>query len=150
METKQLESETALVYKTKTTMKEVSNVAMKHLPKMYETLANLGLEEKEPSHFIYKGVTDDMEKDFDLEIALVTNESKNVEGPYQFETVTGIKCASYDYEGDMLNIAKRYDEIFEDLGKENAIPSNEVREVYHQWVSEDSKDNRIEIQVGLN
>jgi predicted transcriptional regulator YdeE len=150
MKTKNVEAKTALVYKTKTNLKEVGNVAMEHLPKMYETLGKLGLEEKEPSVFIYKGATGDMEKDFDLEIALVTERAEKVDGPYAFETVEAIKCASYDYNGDMPNLSTRYHEIFEDLDKAKARPSDEVREVYHEWIGEDSKDNKIEIQVGLN
>ncbi len=150
MNRKNVNSKTALVFKTKTNLKEVSNVAMTHLPKMYETLAKASLEEKEPSIFIYKDVGEDMEKDFVLEIALITDTEKKLEGPYQFEKIAPIECASFDYKGDMQGLTKRYEEVFQEISKAEMIPSNEVREVYHNWIGEASKENEIEIQVGLN
>ncbi|MEQ8359272.1 MAG: GyrI-like domain-containing protein [Cytophagales bacterium] len=150
METKNVKAKTALVFKTKAKFDKVPDIAMSHLPKMYETLEKLGLEEKEPTHFIYRGASGDMDKEFDLEIALVTNKSENINGPYHFKSIDPMKCISTPYKGDMKGLDKKYHEIFADLEKAQYKPSDEIREVYHNWAGENSSDNEIEIQVGLN
>ena len=143
MNTKNVEAkQSALVFKTNTNLKEVGSVAMQHLPKMYETLGKLGIGESEPSVFIYRGATGDMDKEFELEIALITNQKKELDGPYQFSEVEPIKCVSADYKGSMPNIMKKYDEIFAEIGKEGLSYTKEVREVYHKWVGEDSEENQ--------
>lgn len=150
METKKVQQKNALVFNAKSNMKNVGNLAMQHLPKMYETLGKLGLEESEPSVFIYRGATSDMEKEFDFQIALVCNGQKEITGPYQFENLPELNCASYDYKGDISEIGKKYDAIYGELGSSGKIPGNEIREIYHNWVSESSPENEIEIQVQLN
>lgn len=150
MENKNVTAKTGLVYKTKTTLRQVGQISNEHLPKMYEFIGKQGMGEIEPTVFIYDGASEDMDKEFELEIALVTGRNGESNGEYQFDSIPEIKCASYDYQGKISGIAAKYDEIFQDLMKKNIKPGKIVREVYHNWVDEESPENKIEIQVELN
>ncbi|GEM_PF-3464197 len=141
---------TVFYHKETTTLRKVSEVADREIPKMYEEIQKIGLKEVAPMQFRYLDCTADLDKEFTLEIAIVVDAKMEYSGKYDFQEWGPLKCASSVFKGDLNKIGEEYDKIFPELIKNGKQPSNEIREVYTQYIKMDSPENITEIQIGLN
>jgi effector-binding domain-containing protein len=116
----------------------------------YNEAKSLGLEETEPLHFIYSGMTEDMTKPFQLEIALVVKERKEGRSKFKFRELEPLKAFNSNYKGSLEGIGKHYEEMMREMSVKGLKPTNECREVYHYYEKFDSPNNITEIQLGIH
>ncbi len=134
----------------KTTLNQLLEYADKRVDNMYEELTRSGLEKTGPIEFIYRGASNDRDKEFTLQIAMPVKEQKNeVKAPFRFRRSSNFKCLSHMHKGTFTELAKVYDPLFEYVWDHSLKPSEEIREVYHAFEAPDSPNNVTEIQIGL-
>jgi effector-binding domain-containing protein len=150
MNTKQTSPKKIFYHATTTTLDQINKVAMEVIEDMYHEAKNLGLEEEEPMHFIYTGMSDDLTQPFHLEIALVVKNPKEGISKYKFRELEPIRVFNSEYKGGLQDIGQHYEKMMKEMSVKGFIPTNECREVYHHYEKFDSPNNITEIQLGIH
>lgn len=148
METKVIDSKIYAFVELKTTLNklhdDVEKVADKFIANATQKLELVG-----PMEFIYFDATEDKDKEFTLRLAFPVSQEKEVNG-INFERAGNFKCASHEHAGSVSDLHPVYDKFFGEIISQNLKPTNQVREVYHQFTTMEASDNLTEIQIGLN
>lgn len=153
MEKKNIQPKKVIASSLKTTLKNISQDTDPILQQLMSQIEQLGIKTTGPLEFIYKGVTQDMEKEFDLEIVQPVDMVDAIElKSFTLKETPIFKAMTHTYVGSMDDhkMFAIYGQIFEELGKQNIQPTDMVREVYENWVSISSDENIVEIQIGIN
>ncbi len=139
-----------MYYETETTLLKISEVGNAIAPQIYAEVEKLGLEVGGPMEFIYFGMDDKPDTVFRLQIAVPINQvPAEYTGTFSFGETSDLSVVSSLHEGGMASIPQAYERIFSFIGEKNMIPKDECREVYVNWVEQESPDNRTEVQVGI-
>ena len=151
MEIKEVKSVQAITDTFKTTLKKMMGFSVDYTEKVAEEAGKHDLLSHQPMQFLYHNCTEDMEKEFDLEIAVLVNPDKPYKGDYQVKELGNFKCASFRYKGSIDKIGVNgYEKFLPQVIASGNIPNSNFREVYHQWESPESENNIVEIQIGIN
>lgn len=151
MNTKNVSPKLVFSGSLKTTINKLKSDTEPIIEALYKDVEKFGIQPAGPLEFIYRGASEDDNKEFDLEIALpVTNNPKPEWTQFDFKETSQLKCISNEYKGGMEQIAKAYTNIFEEIVKNGIQPTDEIREVYQNWVDFSSDENIVEIQIGIN
>lgn len=135
----------------KTTLNKIQTDTNPIIEALYGDVEKYKIQPAGPLEFIYHGATDDMDKEFDLEIALpVATVTKPEWSQFDFKETNDFKCVSEEYKGSMENIYGAYEKLFGEINADGMNSNDEVREVYQNWVSFSSEENIVEIQIGIN
>ena len=151
METKLIEPKKVVAGSFQTTLNKMNEEVNPFIEKLMTALEQAGLKPSGPMEFIYKGATSDMDKSFLLEIAQpVTGDSKiGSISEFKLKETSAFTCVEHRYKGKMGGIMKTYEQLFASISKESIAPTDEVREVYQNWVSLSSDQNIVDIQIGI-
>lgn len=150
METATIPGKTYFCYSERTTLNDLHEVAARETNKFMTEAQRLKLEPTGPLEFIYIDCTNDKNKSFTLVMALPVKEAKSIgEGKYSIKNFEALKCVKHTYKGSFSNIYQEYENLFEEIFSKGIKPTNQVREVYHQFTTIDSPENITEIQVGI-
>ena len=152
LETKQIEPKKVVSGSFKTTLKTMNDAVNPFIERLMTDLESAGFKPSGPMEFIYKGATSDVDKTFVLEIAQpVSGESESGNlSQFELREIPKLTCVSYFYKGKMDKIMDAYNDLFGEMAKEGLKPTDEVREVYQNWVSLSSDQNIVEIQIGID
>ncbi len=150
METKQIQSKQAVTRQMKTTLKTMTKEVEPIIEGLMQEVESSNLDQSGPLEFIYTGVNTDMEHVFDLEIAVPVATGSKDQDAVKTKNLPELKCVSTLFKGSMDEIDDVYKTIYTGLEQKGIIPTDTVREIYENWVSYSSKENVVEIQVGIN
>lgn len=151
MKTRIIEPKKVLVVSTKTTLKNIAKDTYPLCEALMEDVKKFGITPAGPLEFIYFGASGDMEKEFELEIALPVSPDTTAQGSrYKIKDTKPFKCATYIHKGGVDKLFAVYEELFKELDWDKMKSTEEVREVYQNWVSPESEENITEIQIGIN
>ena len=151
MNTKNVEGKKYFYYTEKTTLRNLVEVGDREAMPIIETAEKLGLELAGPMEWVYFDCSDNMDKEFTLEIALPVKSEKPYTGnKYAFRDANAFQCISHLHKGDLAKIANTYEGLFKDIMSKNINITNEIREVYENYEGYNSPSNLTEIQIGLN
>lgn len=131
------------------TLEKIPEVAMQEADAIMEEFAKLNVQAAGPMEFIYFGSTYDPDGALSIEIAIPVSEDIKGSGKYSVKQLGEFKCISHLYSGDFSRVNEVYEMLFADLAKNGIKHTPQVREVYHEWKSMNSPDNRVEIQIGI-
>lgn len=115
-----------------------------------EEAKNAGIEPEGPMEFIYFGASDDVDKEFTLQVGLPVTDKKPCSKNFNFKNTSPFKCVSYQYKGDVSKMFDVYSVLFAKIYQKQYKPIDEVREVYINWEHLTSESNLTEIQIGIN
>jgi len=157
METQTLQTSTKVVpakkyfcYATRTTLNKINEVANAEIGPFMEAMNRLGLQPAGPMEFLYWDCTSDMDKIFDLEIAMPVNTVVELANKkYRFRSAEAFKCLSLVYHGDISKIDNAYEMLFGHIGQNHLKTTNHIREVYEHYIDLHAAENITEIQIGL-
>ncbi len=150
MEAKNVETTKVFYHSEVTTLNGIHDVAVREIDAMYKEAEKTGLKEIAPMQFVYYGLDDKPDTKFTLEIAIVVDEEKPYAGKYKFKDLTGFKCVSTIHKGSINKLGKTYEKFMPELFKSGNKMTDQSREVYHNYVEQDSPENITEIQIGVN
>jgi effector-binding domain-containing protein len=150
MEKKNVPAKNYLVFNTRTTLNKIMEVADQEVGKLYATLEQNQIKQAGPLEFIYFDCTSDIEKEFELEIAMpVENSLKVVPQGYSLKNHESFPCVSHIHKGDITQLYEVYDKLFTELWDNSIKPTNQIREVYAVYKSKTDAENVTEIQIGI-
>lgn len=133
------------------TIKDIPAIAEQIIPQLFAEAEGLELEVAGPIEFLYRGLDGKPGTSLELTIMLPIKKQKKATQNHQFtQTRTkAIRCASAEHTGSMETIRITYSALFHTVHEEGLKTTDEVREIYHKWISYYSPFNVTEIQIGL-
>ncbi len=103
-----------------------------------------------PSIFVYINCTNDPKLPFQLTICQPIETPSDYSGTLDLKTLAEFSCVEKTYTGSMDTLGSNgWEPLMGSIMKDQTDITNEMREVYTEWVSLESEENIIELQVGL-
>lgn len=150
MEEKTVKSTKVFYHEEETTVAGINEIALREIENMYAEAGRLGIKEVGPMQFVYYGYDEKPDARFKLEIAMVVDSEKSYDGKYKFKELDRFKCISTIHKGSIDSMGQTYEEFIPEVLKIGKQKTDQCREVYHKYISQDSPDNITEIQLGIN
>lgn len=96
-----------------------------------------------PAIFVARSMPKDAHTEFELAFCLP------VDGD-DLPILPAFRCACFMFEGPLDRLFTHgYQTLLRSIEDAGLTPSDESREVYHEWYGPESDKNRIEIQIGV-
>ena len=115
---------------------------------LYAEAAKSGLTPSGPQHWVYIGVTQDIDRPFHLLMGLpVAGEGTSAK--YAVKELPEFKCAATIHKGSWDELGKTYAQLFGNIMQQGLKPTGDCREVYLVVDMEHPENNITEVQVGL-
>ncbi|WP_345269489.1 GyrI-like domain-containing protein [Nibrella viscosa] len=140
---------TALCFTTRTTLKDLSQYYGVVANQMRQEAQRLNLEVTGPVQWVYTGATGDLEKEFQLEIALPVSEAAGEPESFTFREFDSFRCVSYTHVGPWSDLMAVYDAFFAEFYRLGYQDGSHVREIYTVVDLDTPANNVTEIQVSL-
>lgn len=99
--------------------------------------------------FVYHDPSENPAKPFDLEIGVPVRDAAGLPSEFQVRNLPAFHCATLLYRGPLRLLNKAYEKLIPEMIKAGLVPSDETRESYIAWESPESKNNVVQIQVGI-
>jgi effector-binding domain-containing protein len=150
IEKKDVPSKLYLSIKKNLTLPELKPFVQDVLPKLFPEIQALELKITGPLEFIYFGVDGNPETQFDLIIAFPINARGAESSLFEYYESEPFYCAHIDYQGSMNGIGEAWDVFVKEIVDSGLIPTGQCREVYKNWIGDDSYENVTELQMGIS
>jgi effector-binding domain-containing protein len=99
--------------------------------------------------FRYQGATADPTKEFELSIGVPVAAGTEAFDKWQVTPLPKFKAATVMHSGAPRSMGSAYQKIFPEIGQKGLTPTGENREFYMYWEGEDSVNNVMLVQVGV-
>lgn len=147
---KKIEGFTALVARRELRIKEIFKFSQEIYPRMLASIEENGLEIIGKPTFISYGRDGNPDKSFTHEICIPVTKIDVYNGEFDIKDIQEFKCVANKFNGTINQILKSgVLELLNEASEENQELTNEMREVYYEWITPKSKKNIIELQFGL-
>ncbi len=101
-----------------------------------------------PLVFAYLGECVDMTSPIKVKVIAPVESIDNYKGKFKAEIIEEIEAYEKEYVGNLMEIGpKGYEPMMKILGEAGLKPTIQCREVYTKWVSPESMENEIQIQI---
>jgi len=150
MRVKQIAPRTFLCTKETLKIEEVPAFIHRAITPLLKASNDLKVGNVGPPVMSYLGYRGDPSQPFTAELAIPAPAAvENYKGPYYFRSAGEFKCASVIYQGPVNAIGEAWMALVRQATEAGLKPKGDSREVYLWWEGEDSKNNVIELQLGV-
>lgn len=150
IEKKEVPSKLYLAIKKNLTLPEMQAFAQDILPKLCSEIEILGLKITGALEFMYFGIDGNPETKFDLIIAFPINRRGTESKLFEYYESEPFQCVHLDYKGSMKGIGEAWGAFVKTVVESGLPPTDQCREVYKNWVDDDSNENVTELQMGIS
>jgi effector-binding domain-containing protein len=119
------------------------------VPRLQKTIAPLGLGVAGPMVLVYPAAEADPVKPFDLELGILVPPGTQPSGEGKVRTLPAFRCATTVFTGPFMQVGKAYERLFPTLHASGKLPTREFRQMILFWENEQSPNNMMLIQVGI-
>ena len=131
------------------TIPEIAAYAEKIIPTLLAEAEARGMAVTGPCIFTYEGCDGSIDRPFSMRVALPVDACRG-EGAFACECIPAHECLSTVYRGPMSGIGPAWS-AFTPLALQKGKALMPVgREVYLNWIDQDSPDNEVELQIPLS
>lgn len=134
---------------TETSLGEIAEALQEVWAPMIEAENSGAIRVDGPGVFVYTGMTGGPDQPFTLQTGFPVAESNNTPDGASRGTLPAFHAATFYYTGALANIGQAYGEVFRQLDAAGHQPTGQNRELYLFWHRDDSPNNVIEIQIGI-
>lgn len=150
IEKKEVPSKLYLTTKKNLTLPELKPFVQDVLPKLCSEIELLGVKIAGPLEFMYFGIDGNPETKFDLIIAFPINRRETETKLFEYYESEPFQCAYLDYKGSMKDIGEAWGSFVKTVAESGLHPAGQCREVYKNWVDDESNENVTELQLGIS
>lgn len=137
------EAMTALQRKVRMTIPQIGEQAAQAYESMRAEAQARQLVVNGPSIFVARSMPQDAHTEFELTFCLPVKGN-------DLPILPAFCCACFIFEGPLDRLFTHgYQTLLRSIEDAGLTPSDESREVYHEWYGPESDKNRIEIQIGV-
>jgi predicted transcriptional regulator YdeE len=134
---------------TETSLKEIDTVAKDTMQTLHAAIKDGKLHPTGAPIFIYHGVNEDPDHKFTLQIGFPVADDTAAFGDFKVIKLPEFHCATALYSGPLKQQTEAWQSLYGDLFAAGMQPSDEAREEYLKFDGEDSPNNVILIEAGL-
>jgi effector-binding domain-containing protein len=150
MRVKQVAARTFLCTKETLKIEDVPAFIRRTITPLVEASTDLKIGNAGPPLMSYLGYRGDASQPFTAELAIPARAAaENYKGPFYFRSAGPFKCASVIYQGPVTKVGEAWMALVTQATEAGLKPKGDSREVYLWWEGEDSQNNVIELQLGL-
>ncbi len=132
-------------------MAEVQAFAAEKFQELVRKATQLRLGQKGPLVLTISGYQGDPTKTFTAEVDFpYAEQNDDYKGAYAYRTAPKFKCASVIYQGPIGGTGESWGKLVQAAIAAGHQPTGESREVFLDFEGPDSKDNIIELQLGID
>ena len=148
IERKSIPATTVIEAAAMLTIPEVPAYAEKIIPTLLAEAENRGMAVTGPCVFTYEGCDGSLDTAFSLKVALPVDACRG-QGAFECVKIPAHQCLSTQYRGPMKGIGPAWS-AFTPLAMQQGLALQPVgREVYAEWIDQDSAQNLVELQIPL-
>jgi effector-binding domain-containing protein len=148
IERKRIPSATVIEAVTILTIPDVPAYAEKIIPMLLAEAESRGMAVTGPCVFTYEGCDGSPDREFTMNVSFPVDACRG-QGAFACAEVPAHECLSTLYRGPMKGIGPAWS-AFTPLALQRGEELRPVgREVYLEWIDEDSAGNRVELQIPL-
>ncbi len=144
----------ALVQQAQLTVPKIPQFAEQATTSLVRLTEARRIEVIAPPVFVYTGAGTGAEDLLMMQVAFVVGDDlafETTDGPsptalLRFEA---FRCASFDFTGPAVHLAEAYAPAMNALRAGGHTPREQSREVYKRWAGYDSRQNTVEVQLGI-
>ena len=145
---KSIPAATVIEAVTTLTISEIPAYAEKVIPMLLAEAENRGMAINGPCIFTYEGCDGSFDREFTMKVAFPVDACLG-QGAFVCAQIPAHDCLSTDYQGPMNGIGSAWS-VFTPLAIQEGEAMLPVgREVYLNWIDQDSPDNLVELQIPL-
>lgn len=133
-----------------TTFANITQTISQALPILTKAAQDGTIKIDGPVIFTYKGVDmADPNKPFTLEIGFKAMEGSKETADLKIKTLPQFKCATILFTGPVKDVGRAYEKLIPAITQAGHKMTGESREFYLYWESAESRNNVVQIQVGI-
>ena len=134
---------------TQTTMAEIGPAADRIMASLHAATREGHAMGAGPPIFIYHGMTEELNKPFELQVGLPVPPDTKPYGEFKVRTLDAFHCATVIYSGPVESLGKAYDKLIGQMLEAHLSPGNESREIYFFWEGPESPNDALQVQIGI-
>ena len=124
-------------------------VMKKLIPHLQESAKQAGAIAGGPIILVYHGMTQDPNAKFEVEAGLIVPVGTKAGGDAEVRQLEPFKCAGMVYTGQPALVGKAYEALIPAMMAGGSMPNMEMRQMILYFESEDSPNNMMLIQMGI-
>jgi effector-binding domain-containing protein len=132
-----------------TTLNDIAPTVAKAMAKMKELLQEGHVRPAGPAMLIYKGITHDPEKQFDLQVGFIVPDDTKDTGEAKVQKLEPFHAAVIIYSGPIASVPEAWRQLYTQIAETGMQPTNEAREEWLAWEGPDSTNNVQRIAAGV-
>jgi effector-binding domain-containing protein len=148
IERKRIPSSTVIEAVTTLTISDVPAYAEKIIPMLLAEAESRGMAVTGPCVFSYEGCDGSLDREFTMKVCFPVDACRG-QGAFACADVPAHECLSTLYRGPMRGIGPAWSAFTPQALQRGEGLCSVGREVYLEWIDEDSADNRVELQIPL-
>lgn len=145
----QLKTITYLYLSESATYTTVGEVVTRRLRELNDIVKHAGIAMTGAPVVIYHGANFDPNSQFVLDIGLPVDDNTTAVGKAQVRTLGPVRSLTAVFVGPIHRIGRAYGRMYARLNDEGIAPTDEYREHYLYWESDDSPNNVVMIEIPL-
>ena len=134
---------------TELTIPEIAAYAEKIIPELLAEIQGRGMTMTGPCFFTYEGCDGGVDTRFSLKVAFPVDACRG-DGAFACVTVPAHDCLFTVYSGPMNGIGPAWSAFTPLALQQGEVLQPLGREVYLNWVDQDSSENLVELQIPLS
>lgn len=135
--------------KTRTNFTSIEKTLNAVVPELKKSMLAAGAERAGSLVLIYHGASDDMNKEFDLEVGFPIAAKVAPKGNINVRDVAEFPCTSVLFTGAFSQFGDAYGKLIPAAMANPGGITDEVREMYLYFEGKDSPNNVVHVSVGL-
>ena len=118
-------------------------------PHLMVAAKEAGVMTHSPITLVYSGLTPDPSAQFELQAGFVVDAGTKPSGDAQVRQLEPFKCISMAYTGQSALVGKAYEALFPAMFAAGKMPTQEMRQMILYFESEQSANNIMLLQIGV-
>lgn len=148
IERKSIPATTAIEAAATLTIPEIPAHAARIIPMLLAEAESRGMAVTGPCAFTYEGCDGSPDREFSLRISFPVDACRG-QGAFACVHVPAHRCLSASYRGPLKGVGPAWSAFTPQAAQSGAKLQPVGREVYVEWIDEDSVDNLVELQIPL-
>lgn len=134
---------------TTATQKTMPEVMRTIIPHLLAAAKEAGVTASGPIILVYNGMSADPNAEFEVQAGFLVEAGTKAAGDGQIRQLEAFKCVAMTFTGKAADVGKAYAQLFPAMMAAGKMPTQQMRQMVLYHESEESVNNMMLIQVGI-
>jgi effector-binding domain-containing protein len=132
-----------------TTLAQIAPVATEMMKRLHETMDDNKIKPLAAPIMIYKGMTQDPNKPFEIQVGMPVADDTKEAGEAKVRQLEPFKAATIVYSGPLANVHEAWSNLFKEMFEAGLQYTGEMRDTFLDFTSPESVNNVQRMCVGV-